>query len=256
MVMRNNGAELERHVQFVFDTLLNFKGNEHTVVTTGAVLQGRSGNRYKADVFYEFERAGIRHRVVIECKNYTTRRVEAAEVIEFKGKIEEVGQVVGVMVSKSGYQQGAIDYARHYYILLLRENELPTIGSLLADRISAATMPDESCIGEPFWTWMQIRNGEPTGSYFSTRGEDGIYRIPLFISKSHCEYFLKRFGYSDSYAVRGLPQRVLRGLIITARSKKAEVAMMYQLPESAQAEMIARYMTLDELRNEFLHIEL
>lgn len=253
---RNDGSRLEDYVQFVYETLLNFKGNEHTIVTRGAVLQGRGHRSYKVDVFYEFERAGINHRVVIECKDYATRRVEMAEVIEFKGKIEEIGRVVGVMVSRSGYQQGAKDYAKDYDLLLLEEHELPTIGSLLADRIISATMPDEACVGEPFWTLMEVRNGRLTGSYYAMEHGDGVPRVPLFIARSHARFFLKNGTGVNSYVIRGLPQRVLRGLIIIAKSKRAEVGLIYGIPQDLKEGWPARVLTPDELEEEFLVIPL
>lgn len=248
--MGNDGSELEEHVRYVYDTLLGLKG-EQIVVTKGATLQGKSGANYKVDVFYEFVQVGIRHRVVIECKD-TGRPIERDEVLAFDGKIKDIAQVVGVMVSRGGYQQGAKEYGDHERILLLTARELPTIGMLLARRIEASTMPDESCIGEPFWALMEVRNGNLTGSYFSTRDSSGTYRIPLFISKKHAEALLEINEYAEKYVVRGLNQRVLRGMLIIARAQRGETVVIYDIIDLPRNEFIAKAMALEEIESLFL----
>jgi hypothetical protein len=251
--MRTDGSELEEHVRFVYDTLLGLKG-EQVVVTRGATLQGKSGGNYKVDVFYEFVRAGIRHRVVIECKD-TARPIERDEVLAFNGKVKDIAQVVGVMVSRSGYQPGAKSYGEHERLLLLTADQLPTIGMLLATRIEASTMPDESCVGEPFWTLMEARDGRLTGSYFSTRDASGIDRVALFIARKHAEDLLNLNAYKKSYLVRGLPQRVLRGMLIIARSQRAEAVIFYDVVDFTSHKYIARLMSLKEVEDLYLQKE-
>src|SRR5690606_30684829 len=80
-----NWREFEDHVQYVYQTLLRLDG--HTVVVAkDACLVGSDGAEYQVDVYYEFEVAGIRHRVAIECKN-KQRRVERNDVLAFKAKL-------------------------------------------------------------------------------------------------------------------------------------------------------------------------
>jgi len=253
--MSNNGSRLEDYVQYVYSTLLNLKG-EQIVVSRGAFLFGKREQRYKMDVYYEFKKAGIIHRVVIECKD-KGRAIERDEVLTFKGKIDEIGQLRGVMVSKNGYQSGAKEYADDHDILLLTEKELPHIGSLLASRLEAVCLPDEMCIGEPFWTLMEVKNNRLTGDYFTMVHADNIPRVPLFISKKHAAVFhTLNKETKSSYVIRGIPQYVLRSLIIMIKFAGAEVALIYDVPKNYQDSWQARSVTPQELKEEFLLVDL
>ncbi|BAZ46162.1 hypothetical protein NIES4102_31910 [Chondrocystis sp. NIES-4102] len=66
----NSDKEFENYVKSIYTMLLNQK-DEGILVTGGATtfLRGLSGENYQIDVYYEFVRAGIKHKVIIECKN-------------------------------------------------------------------------------------------------------------------------------------------------------------------------------------------
>jgi len=224
-----NPKELESYVQYVYSTLLNLK-DEGVIVSTNATLIGKSGARHEIDVFYQFERSGIIHKVAFECK-YLKRKVEKSDVIDFHGKIQDIGNIQGIIVSKNGYQKGATEYGSHYGIKLLTMEELPTLNILLAKRIGSVALPDESYIGEPFWTIMEIRNGELTGNYWS-RMEKTIFgkqHVPLFISKKDAEEFLSNAINRDDYVVRGIPQHSLKFIVGTAKLSKGRVKFLLML---------------------------
>lgn len=145
----NQGKLLEEAVQYVYSTRLNLK-DEGIVVGRRVHMSGKSGASHEIDVFYEFEKAGIRHRVAIECKDWE-RAASKGELQEFESKIRDVGNLVGVMVSRNGYQEGAKLLAEHRDIITLTADELPSLGSLLAARIEAVALPNENYVGEPFW---------------------------------------------------------------------------------------------------------
>src|SRR5262245_35877474 len=105
----NNGDSLEKHVQQVFTFLLNLK-DEGVVVGRNVVIVDKFGLPHEVDVFYQFSRAGITHKVVIECKDHG-RPIENGEVAEFYGKLCNAGAIRLVMVSRLGYQPLATDYA-------------------------------------------------------------------------------------------------------------------------------------------------
>ena len=104
--------DLESYVQYVYSSLLNLK-DEGVVVSSNAILVGRSGARHEIDVFYQFQKTGIIHKVAFECK-FLKRKVEKSSVIDFHGKIRDIGSIQGILVSKNGYQKGAKEYANHY----------------------------------------------------------------------------------------------------------------------------------------------
>lgn len=70
-------------------------------------LVGKSGRTRQIDISLRTEIAGNPLFVVIECKNYT-RPVGIAKVDELIGKIDDVGAAMGVLVSDSGFDAGAV----------------------------------------------------------------------------------------------------------------------------------------------------
>ncbi len=80
-------------------------------------LKGKSGCEHQIDVFWEYEIAGNKHRVAIECKNYDSL-VPIGKVRDFFGVIQDLNGVRGIMVSSKGYQEGAKKFADFYGISL------------------------------------------------------------------------------------------------------------------------------------------
>lgn len=215
--------DLESYVQYIYSTLLNLR-DEGVVVSSNTVLVGRSGAKHEIDVFYQFEKSGVVHKVAFECK-FKTRRVEKSEVVDFHGKIQDIGNIQGIFVSKNGYQSGAVDYANHYGIKLLSIEDLPAINILLAKRIESVALPDETYVGEPFWVLMEVVEQRLTGSYWSKK-EGGLFKkniIPLFISKLDANNFLADIPDRTDFVVRGLPQHSLRFLLRTTEIARGKV---------------------------------
>jgi hypothetical protein len=93
------------------------------------------------DIYYQFERAGITHKVAIECKD-RGRPLENGEVAKFSGKLRDAGSLRLVMVSRSGYQRLAIEYAEKHDILLMTSDDLPRIHDLVEQRLKSVALPD------------------------------------------------------------------------------------------------------------------
>ena len=85
------------------------------------------------------------------------------------------------MVAKSGYQEGAKQFAESNGIHLMETKDLPSLGEIVAGVIKEAFLPDEATQGAPFWTLMEIQSGEITGTYFSL--PEGKPIVPFFYSK-------------------------------------------------------------------------
>jgi hypothetical protein len=60
--------QFEERVKHIYSVLLNLKG-EKVSVSRDVKLIGRDGLIHQFDVYYEFSRAGVNHRVAIECRD-------------------------------------------------------------------------------------------------------------------------------------------------------------------------------------------
>lgn len=96
-------------------------------------LEGRSGQKHQIDVYWEYEKDGMTHRVAIECKNYS-RRISLEKVCAFKGVLDDLDGVSGIMVSKVGFQKGAKKYAQQYGISL-KELRSPQYGETIIGEV-------------------------------------------------------------------------------------------------------------------------
>lgn len=113
----NQNTEYERFTQEIYQQLVNLDVVRTTKVQHDVKLEGRSGQKHQIDVYWEYVIAGNKHRVAIECKNYNTL-VPIGKVRDFKGVLDDLNGVNGIMVTKVGYQEGAKKYAQEYGISL------------------------------------------------------------------------------------------------------------------------------------------
>ena len=118
----NSNIEYELFTREIYQQLVNSDVVRATKVQHNVKLEGRSGRKHQIDVYWEYEIAGNKHQVAIECKNYS-KPVSKEKVCAFKGVLDDLNGINGIMVTKAGYQKGAKEYAKEYGILLkeLRE---------------------------------------------------------------------------------------------------------------------------------------
>lgn len=114
----DENTEYEKFTQEIYQTLLDNEDINPVQVEHNVDLVGRSGCKHQIDVYYEFEIAGVKHRVAIECKNFNTSNVSIGRIRDFYGVLTDLGNVQGLFVCKNGYQSGAIKYADYYGINL------------------------------------------------------------------------------------------------------------------------------------------
>ena len=129
----NPNTEYELFTQSVYQQLLNYHHIGITNVQHNLKLKGRSGCEHQIDVYCEYEKNGVSHRVAIECKNYN-KRVPKEKVCAFQGVLADLGDVEGIMVTKEGYQKGAKTYAKKYGISL-KELRSPKVGETVIGTI-------------------------------------------------------------------------------------------------------------------------
>lgn len=127
--------EYERFTQEIYQQLVSLDVVRTTKVRHNVKLEGRSGQKHQIDVYWEYEIAGSKQRVAIECKNYNTV-VPIGKVRDFKGVLDDLNGVNGIMVTKVGYQDGAKKYAREYGISL-KELRAPRYGETIIGEIES-----------------------------------------------------------------------------------------------------------------------
>lgn len=227
---------LEQDVQGIYSFLLNMK-DEGVMVGRRVIMTGKSGAQHEVDVYYEFEKAGLRHRVAIECKDWSSP-VSKGQIQEFESKIRDIGSIVGVVISKNGYQSGAEVFAKHHDISLLKFDDLPKLNMLIGERLKTVALPDESYIGEPFWIIMEMDNGTVTGSHYGQIDPaTGKGIIPLLFYKAHAELLMKRESLDPAkWAVRGLPKYAFRAFLamlrLYERDQKTSAAICFLQPDA------------------------
>lgn len=226
---KNTGKEFEAYVQYIYSRLLELNDFDDVIISRNVVIKGKSGATNEFDVFYQFGHLNIDCKVAIECKDWQNP-VSIKEVRDFVAKIEDVGmgQMLGVMVSRNGYQDGAQKFAEANGIKLLKEKDLPSITQLLAGIIQKGFLPTDKSIGEPFWTIMEYMDGNVTGSYMSIQErDDDVPIIPLFYSEKIAEWFLSKNLAANRYCVRGVTQYQLRKLLALEALGHPQFAIFY-----------------------------
>lgn len=238
-----DGAALEDHVQRVYQTLLNLE-LENAVVGRGVNIRSSKGSIFQIDVYYEFEIAGVRHRVAIECKNWS-RAVDRDEVLPFAMKIHDCPGVVGVFVSANGYQSGAVECAEQNGLSLLTVEELPSIGQLLAMNLDDVVMPGPNAIGQPFWTLYHPETKEP---YSHTQGDE-IFGM-LFLSRAHAEHYARICRLSPPWVVRGLEMRHLGVYVLTGDAVRGRFVIVR--PDGGTAIPVNEFLFEEIQRNDLI----
>ena len=82
------------------------------------VLSGTDGS-YEIDVVARFEALGVDFLVLSECKHHK-RRIERDAVQVLQARVQSMGAHKGILFSVSGFQSGAIKYARAHGVALIQ----------------------------------------------------------------------------------------------------------------------------------------
>lgn len=111
----NEAIQYEQLTQSIYQAILRNESSNNIQVEHNVDVIGRSGVAHQIDVLWRFKQAGIEHTVLIECKNYATR-LTLEKVRNFFGVLHDVGNAQGLIVTKTGYQSGAAEFANYYGI--------------------------------------------------------------------------------------------------------------------------------------------
>lgn len=111
-------AEFEEYCK---DILLAYAENEklpNFKITHDKKLTAYDGT-YQIDIYAEFVALGSEIKVICECKQYTSS-VTREKVVILADKIKSIGAHKGILLSTSGFQSGAVQYAKEHGIALIR----------------------------------------------------------------------------------------------------------------------------------------
>lgn len=127
------GTKYELLAQQVYQILLNYEWpGKNICVQHDIKITGSSGQEHQIDVFWEYELAGVKSKVAIECKDYS-KPLAIGKVRDFYGVLADLKDVKGIMIASNGFQKGAKEYAKSWGINLKElsvSNEVPVIAEI------------------------------------------------------------------------------------------------------------------------------
>ena len=111
-------TEFERYCK---EILLGYAEEEKLpqfLITHDAKIAAYDGT-YQIDIYAEFTAMSVTFKVLCECKQYS-KPVGRDKVAELHGKLESIGANKGILLATSGFQSGAIEYAKAHGIALIQ----------------------------------------------------------------------------------------------------------------------------------------
>ena len=115
--MKNTGKAYEDLAEQVFKRLLAAQGGLVANVQRDVDVQGHS-TKHQLDVAFEFVAGSVPYRTIVQCKDWSSL-VKQEQVLSFNSVLADIpGQPRGIIVSRSGFQEGARRVAEHHGIKL------------------------------------------------------------------------------------------------------------------------------------------
>ena len=124
-IIANTGKSFEILTQKVFQAILDYDDPmlKTIAVEQNKIIQGITGTTHQIDVYWEFERAGIKYQTLVEVKDWKSK-VKQDQIQSFHSVLRDIpGQPTGIFVSKNGFQRGAKQYAKTHGIELAIINQ-------------------------------------------------------------------------------------------------------------------------------------
>jgi len=115
--MYAEAIEYEFLTQAIYQAILVEEGQRNIKVQRDINQVGRSGVSHQIDVLWQFKQAGVLHTVLVECKNFSSS-ITLEKVRNLFAVAHDIGNCHAIMVTKTGYQEGAFKFANHYGIHL------------------------------------------------------------------------------------------------------------------------------------------
>ncbi|MDD3181190.1 MAG: restriction endonuclease [Alphaproteobacteria bacterium] len=122
------GKSYEDFVEMVYQALLEAERRNgqigHVLIERRKKIVSKSGTPAEIDIYWEYEIAGIKNCVAIECRNYN-KNVDIPGVRDFARKISDISGLKGLMVTQKGFSVNAIAEAKsdNIDLLIVRKQE-------------------------------------------------------------------------------------------------------------------------------------
>lgn len=134
----SDSVDYEKVTRAIFQTLVDQDQAQNISVKHNKQLQGKYLS-HQCDVYWKLESAGMEYSTIVECKNWN-KRLKQENLLAFRAKLEDLNYPKGVIVTRSGYQKGAVRYAKAHGILLYELFEAPPKPPLVVKEGSFGTI--------------------------------------------------------------------------------------------------------------------
>jgi hypothetical protein len=117
-----SSKDYELLVREIYQQMLDQDQALNVVVQQNVQKQGRATG-HQIDVYWELCLGGVTHKVAVQAKRWKNP-IRKGDVLTFKGVLEDLPGTIGIMVTSSRYQKGAVDVAKAAGITIcnLQEN--------------------------------------------------------------------------------------------------------------------------------------
>lgn len=113
-----SAAEFENYCLKILNAYAETEALKDFIILHNQKVKTDDGD-YQIDLMAEFMALSVSFKVIIECKRYT-RPVEREKIVVLADKIRSLGAHKGILISTSGFQSGATEYAKKHGIALLQ----------------------------------------------------------------------------------------------------------------------------------------
>jgi hypothetical protein len=112
----NPNIEYEKYIKSVFTQILTEEDIQNVFVDHDVKLKGKTAT-HQIDVYWEYKQFDELIKVAVECKRYA-KNVSIGVVRDFNSVLQDLNCSKGIIVTTTGFQKGAIEFASNNNISL------------------------------------------------------------------------------------------------------------------------------------------
>ena len=116
--------EYEKLCKEVLAKYAENEGLKEFTIQHNTIIKGNDGE-YQIDIYASFIAMGVGFKVLVECKRYSSP-ITREKVVLLADKVKQLGAHKGILISSSGFQSGAYQYAKEHGIALLQITDTQT----------------------------------------------------------------------------------------------------------------------------------
>jgi hypothetical protein len=219
--MKNNrGKYYEEAIEYLCNTSFN-KGFPIVKIEHNVKITGRSNIKHEIDIAIEYMVFNKERMAIIECKNFSKKKVEKSDILVLHSTINDISYSHGIILSTSGFHTGALEYAKFYGIEAINMNDRKIIIESSKNYLSTV-LPNDFDIAQPFYTIMERNGNENTGNYLITE-KDNKRCFLLFLSKTTAFEYAQK--YNHNYYVYSVSKGHLNVICNLAIRKNMKIAI-------------------------------